>query len=98
MTTHRLKTWPLYFEMVRAGRKPFEYRRNDRDFKAGDRLVLQETDTPQPPVARSLPVLYTGREVTAEIVCVLDNTCPLFEGLPAGFCLLGLGRIEERRR
>ncbi len=39
---HALKTWPEPFEAVRAGRKTFEYRLNDRDFQVGDCLVLQE--------------------------------------------------------
>jgi hypothetical protein len=41
-TTHRLKTWPLYFEEVHQGRKTFEVRVNDRDFKEGDLICLQE--------------------------------------------------------
>jgi len=42
MTTHELKTWPEYFEEVMRGNKTFEVRRNDRDFKIGDLLLLKE--------------------------------------------------------
>lgn len=41
---HTLKTWPEYFAAVVDGRKRFELRRNDRDFRVGDCLVLQEFD------------------------------------------------------
>jgi hypothetical protein len=37
---HRLKTCAPYFEDVNSGRKTFEVRRNDRDYRVGDYLVL----------------------------------------------------------
>jgi len=40
--THELKTWPEYFEAIASGAKTFEIRENDRDFKVGDILVLEE--------------------------------------------------------
>lgn len=40
--THKLKIWPEYFEEIRAGRKTFEIRRNDRDYRIGDVLELHE--------------------------------------------------------
>src|SRR5215475_5366573 len=40
MTVHRLKTWPEYFDAIECGDKNFEVRRNDRDFRAGDRVEL----------------------------------------------------------
>lgn len=37
---HELKILPEYFEAVTSGRKQFEIRKNDRDFKVGDQLIL----------------------------------------------------------
>ena len=42
MQTHRLKTWPNFFEAIGRGDKPFEVRKNDRGFAEGDRLLLHE--------------------------------------------------------
>src|SRR5690349_17118367 len=43
METHELKTWPEYFQEVKAGRKTFEIRReDDRCFNVADQLVLRE--------------------------------------------------------
>ena len=39
---HHLKTKPEYFRAVIAGKKPFEIRKNDRDFKIGDKVILEE--------------------------------------------------------
>jgi hypothetical protein len=42
--THRLKTWPVEFQQIVDGKKTFEFRRNDRDFRVGDNLLLIEFD------------------------------------------------------
>lgn len=42
MAVHHLKTWPTYFQAIKRGDKTFELRLNDRDFREGDTLFLQE--------------------------------------------------------
>lgn len=42
MTTHFVKIQPLYFEGIISGSKPFELRYNDRKYKVGDCVCLQE--------------------------------------------------------
>lgn len=42
MKIHELKTVNPYFEHLWSGLKDFEVRKNDRDFKIGDRLRLVE--------------------------------------------------------
>jgi len=76
---HYLKTWKMFFDPIERGTKNFEIRRNDRGFKIGDVLVLQEWD-------KSLKG-YTGKEVEKEIVYILENA-ELF-GLQKGFVIMG---------
>lgn len=66
MTTHKLKTWPEYFNQIIEGNKNFEVRRNDRNFMIGDTLILQEFD----PIVK----LYTGREIIKTITYILNLT------------------------
>lgn len=79
--THDLKCWPHYFKVILDGDKPFELRRNDRDFHAGDRVRLREYVPPEPGIAEGY---YTGREITADVPYVLFRA----EGLAEGFALL----------
>ena len=60
---HRLKIKPEYFEEVIKGNLTFQVRYNDRDFKKGDLLTLEEFDSKE----------YTGKYVNAEITYVLDD-------------------------
>lgn len=41
---HCLKTWPDHFYALVHGKKTFEVRKADRNFKVDDLLVLQEFD------------------------------------------------------
>ena len=44
MTIHELKTLPEYFLDICTRSKNFELRKNDRNYKVGDCLVLKEFD------------------------------------------------------
>jgi len=86
--THELKTWPMYFQMVRKHQKLFEVRKNDRGFKTGDTLNLREWDGE-----------YTGWSISAMVSCMFgsDEIEPLAtESLRSGYCVLGLdsGSLE----
>jgi len=74
-TVHELKTIQPFFDEIINGRKTFEFRLNDRDFKAGDTVVLkefnQEFNT------------YSGREVEGVITYVLEG----FGTIPEHYCI-----------
>lgn len=76
-TTHRLKTHPLPFAAVLSGNKLAEYRRNDRDFKNGDELILEEFD----PDTQS----YTGRTLCKQVTHIQQGY-----GIPQEFAVLSI--------
>lgn len=76
--THDLKVDPIYFMSLYDGRKPFELRKNDRDYKVGDWLHLMEFDR----VTKS----YSGRFVNAEITYITDYP----DALKDGYVCLGI--------
>lgn len=65
ITTHKLKTWPGPFNDIMAGKKTFEVRAKDRDFKVGDYLTLEEWD----PGSKE----YTGKSCAREIKYILEG-------------------------
>jgi len=78
MTSHDLKCWPGCFADIMAYDKTFEVRKNDRDFKVGDILILREWD----PSRKDYTGAVTRREVTYVI------SLELF-GIP-GFVAMGI--------
>lgn len=62
---HELKCWPEYFDQVQMGRKKFEVRKNDREFKQYDLLVLREWN---PDLQE-----YTGNQVTRTVTYILPG-------------------------
>lgn len=60
---HELKILPMHFEAVSVDVKRAEFRKNDRDFKAGDVLLLREWCPSEG---------YTGREVGRTITHITD--------------------------
>lgn len=77
---HDLKCWPEFFAAVRDGLKPFEVRKNDRDFRVGDTLRLWEYD-PQLD-------MHTGMFFHRSVTYALNGGQ---FGVEDGFVVLGLG-------
>lgn len=77
---HELKILPMYFQAVWEGVKKFEARKNDRNFKVGDIVLLREWDGE-----------YTGSALVVRITYILED----FEGLVKGYCVFGIERIGE---
>lgn len=75
---YELKTVQPWFNLVAEGKKKFELRKNDRDFKWGDILVLREWS----PTMEN----YTGNDVVVRVTGVLDQ----FVGIQQGYCILSI--------
>jgi hypothetical protein len=87
MTLHELKTWPEYFQAVARGDKTFEVRKNDRDFRVNDELLLREYKqvTGEPDKTG-----YTGRILHRYVSYVLHGGN---FGIEEGYVILGLQKI-----
>ena len=81
---HDVKLGATFFEDVKTGRKTFELRKNDRGYKEGDTIVLHEYKDGT----------TTGRTIMKKIAYMLED----FTGLEDGYCILGLGAVEETLR
>lgn len=79
---HRIKTLQPYFNDVKIGIKEFELRKNDRDYKVGDTLILEEYDD------TDFTTGYTGEVIRKTVIYILKD-CPQY-GLQDGYCILGL--------
>lgn len=78
---HELKILPEFFEAVTSGRKQFEIRKNDRDFKVGDQLILKEYDIWESK--------FTGNSYKAEITYITDYA------QQDRYVVLGIRGVEE---
>jgi len=75
---HSLKTWKQYFQQIVDGQKTFEVRKNDRGFKVGDILILDEYDNETKE--------FTGRSERFKVGFMLQGEF----GLPADVCVMSL--------
>ena len=72
MNIHILKTIQPFFDLTWAGIKDLEVRKNDRDYSAGDLLLLQEYD--------EALQKYGGREILVEVTYLLNDVRYCKEG------------------
>jgi hypothetical protein len=78
MKIHKLKTWPEHFEAIFYGRKKCEIRKNDRDFKVGDWLHLEEWN----PITSA----YEGRVLSVFVTHMIQGDF----GLPPDACVMSI--------
>lgn len=87
---HELKILDTYFDAVDNGIKPFEVRKNDRNFQVGDMLYLKEITRTKPDddMEKCATETYTGRtcEKYISYILYLDD----FEFQPNNVVVLGL--------
>lgn len=81
---HLLKSVSPYYEDVRDGRKKFELRYNDRNFKVGDFVTHAHWDAAKNE--------FTGNpNVVTEIVYLIDSG----QWLSPGYCCFGIELSHE---
>jgi hypothetical protein len=75
---HDLKCWPIPFDAIMSGEKTFEWRKNDRDYRVGDILILHKYN----------PELdqYMGPVTKRKITHILKEGF----GIPEGYAVLSL--------
>ena len=86
MGEHTLRTWPEFWDAIHDGRKTFEMRRADRDYKVGDTLCLRRWDQ----VLRHFT--HPTETIRCEVTYVM--TGGQF-GLRHGFVCMGIRVIEK---
>ncbi len=85
--THELKTDSEVFQLIRLGHKNFEIRKNDRDFKPGDTLILRETKHSGLLMEKGAPLEFTGEKITRVVTYILHG--PIW-GLMDGWCIMAI--------
>lgn len=78
---HELKTVNPFFNDLMLQTKTFELRRNDRDFKIDDILILKEY---------SVDEGYTGREEKRKVTYILED---FFPALSKDYVILGISTL-----
>ena len=79
---HAVKSYPEYYAAALKGRKPFEVRSNDRDYKVGDFLAINEYN----PDSKE----YTGKCFLVVIMYILNDP----QYCKPGFAVLGIRRCK----
>jgi len=85
MTIHRVKSWSHFFDAIVNGDKLHDLRKNDRDYKVGDTIVLRRYDMKNG--------RFTGEECERKISYITNNQFPCAYSsavLPHDYCILSL--------
>lgn len=78
-TIHHLKCHTEPFHKTLIGKKRAEFRKNDRDFKEGDTLVLHEYDPD------------SGAETGKCLGVIVEDVTPGGQyGIPEGYCVMSI--------
>ena len=78
--THEVKLVASWWNDITSGKKRFELRKNDRGYKVGDKLLMQEYAAGA----------FTGRTIMADITYMLEE----YTGLTEGYAILGIELLK----
>lgn len=95
MQLHELKTQDRFFKQKLEGKKPFEFRLNDRDYKVGDLIKHREIEIKVPISHREEygSWVETSRIVYEKVLSV--TTHDDFEHIPKGWCIMGTRLLNK---
>lgn len=79
---HVLKTWPESFQAIWTGKKTFEIRKNDRDFRDRDILLLREW---------SKESGYSGHTMRVRVIYLAIGTW----GLPKDLAVMSIVKFDS---
>lgn len=88
MTTHRLKVFIKYADAIMNGTKTFEIRKNDRNFKVGDKIVFDVVSNEGISIGAAARHPLNGQ--TYRIDYILDD----FEGLAQKYVALAISKED----
>lgn len=88
MTTHRLKVFIKYADAIMNGTKTFEIRKNDRNFKVGDKIVFDVVSNEGISIGAAARHPLNGQ--TYRIGYILDD----FEGLAQKYVALAISKED----
>ena len=78
---HQIRIATTYFDDAASGKKAFELRKNDRNYKEGDILEMMEFKDGR----------NTGRTIRKVVTYLLEN----YSGLEDGYCILGTKNADN---
>jgi ParB/RepB/Spo0J family partition protein len=78
--THEVKLAASWWNDITSGKKRFELRKNDRGYKVGDKLLMQEYAAGA----------FTGRTILADITYMLEE----YTGLTEDYAILGIELLK----
>lgn len=86
---HYVRSWSHLYDAIDAGFKVHDLRKNDRDYKVGDHLVLQRFD--------NTTGTFTGEELKVEITYITgrDHVPCAFSSavLDNNYCILSIKKV-----
>lgn len=91
MTEHHVKSWTPFFQAIKEGTKTHELRVNDRDYKVGDILYLEEYEP--------FDGKYTGEKFPTVITYITSSQYPCaFSSavLNKEYCILSIRKFDPR--
>lgn len=95
MTEHILKLNDRYFDAVSNGIKTFEIRRNDRDYKVGDTLVLRKVNDDGKFLTYADDNLGMNLYYEIKVAVTYILTHEEFDGVSEGYVALGIRKASE---